>query len=236
MLAMRRGLRADLTGFDPSTFWAAVTRDATPEAGAAERCAPNTRRTFDLLFRLGASHRGRRQLADAFHLCDPLDSQGNVTALAYWIQAGFCCCWVLLGAAGCYAWQLWPAFPQPRVPCRAHSPLTPTGLRPARLQGAFDSYSMGSYPLCKQLHCRHRGGAAAVLADARGVQPPGWQAQVGCQAAQGGCQGTGSVCAACLMVPPPARQGLRMHHSCCEIHFRPAPLPRCSCSCTCCRA
>ena len=94
---------ADLTGFDPSTFWAAVTKDATPEAGAAERCAPNTRRTFDLLFRLGASHKGRRQLADAFQLCDPLDSQENVTALAYWIQVGMVLagyCWYCAGRFG----------------------------------------------------------------------------------------------------------------------------------------
>ncbi len=63
-----------------------VTWDATPEAGAAEGCADNTCRTFDVVFEKGKSDDGRAELQQAFQLCDPLEGEEDVTALAYWIQ------------------------------------------------------------------------------------------------------------------------------------------------------
>jgi hypothetical protein len=166
---------ADLTGFDPSTFWAAVTQDATPEAGAAERCPPNTRRTFDLLFRLGASHKGRRQLADAFQLCDPLDSQENVTALAYWIQVGM----LLLGTAGTARDRCELHLPSPAGPACYATLMPLCHLLPCpRHTGGIRQLRDGKLPLPQQLHCGQRGSAAAGLADARGLPPPGGKAQV----------------------------------------------------------
>lgn len=62
-----------------------VTYDASPAAGAAEHCADNVRRAFGAIFELGETSEGRRQLADAFQLCDTLDS-ADLEALAFWLQ------------------------------------------------------------------------------------------------------------------------------------------------------
>lgn len=67
-------------------FVQAVTYDASEEAGAAPGCVNNTRDTFRLLFSLGADRQGRADLQDAFHLCDPLRHETDVTDLAFWIQ------------------------------------------------------------------------------------------------------------------------------------------------------
>ena len=62
-----------------------VTRDATPEAGAAPECAANVAATFELVFSLGATPEGREQLSDAFSTCHSLQD-GQQTDLAYWLQ------------------------------------------------------------------------------------------------------------------------------------------------------
>ena len=79
-----------LTDFDPSTFWAAVTHDATPKAGAAKGCAANTQRAFDAIFQRAGSEEGRRELRSTFALCDgELEGEGDVETLAYWVQGAF---------------------------------------------------------------------------------------------------------------------------------------------------
>lgn len=63
-----------------------VTADATAAAGAAPDCADNVRAAFKQTFELGSTPDGRQQLQQAFLLCDALEDEQQVTALAYWLQ------------------------------------------------------------------------------------------------------------------------------------------------------
>jgi lysosomal Pro-X carboxypeptidase len=54
------------------TFWAVVTRDATPAAGSIEECAPGVRAAWKALAAAGATPSGRRALQQQLNLCQPL--------------------------------------------------------------------------------------------------------------------------------------------------------------------
>ena len=62
-----------------------VTRDASPEAGAAANCRTNVRRTFEVLFDMAGSQDGLQGLSHAFSTCHPL-AAGQGGDLALWIQ------------------------------------------------------------------------------------------------------------------------------------------------------
>ena len=51
--------------------------------------------------KLGAAAGGRERLRAAFRLCDPLGSEDDVEALAYWAQVG------RAGARPCFLRRLW---------------------------------------------------------------------------------------------------------------------------------
>ena len=55
--------------YDSETFWAVVTRDATPAAGSVEECAPGVRAAWKALSAAGATPSGRRALQQQLNLC-----------------------------------------------------------------------------------------------------------------------------------------------------------------------
>ena len=77
--------------YDEESFAAVVTRDATPAAGAAPTCAANIRGAFARLFARAGSAAGRREIAEAFALCDgvAMGTEDDALALAYWAQGAF---------------------------------------------------------------------------------------------------------------------------------------------------
>ena len=68
--------------FDGNSYWRAVTRDATPAAGAAAGCEAGVRASWPHLFAAAATAEGRATLGRAFSLCDPLASAADGERLA----------------------------------------------------------------------------------------------------------------------------------------------------------
>ena len=66
--------------FDGEAYWRVVTRDATAAGGAADACAENVKRAFEVLFEWGLSNRTR--LGEVFQTCRPLASDADVEKLA----------------------------------------------------------------------------------------------------------------------------------------------------------
>lgn len=77
--------------FDRLFFSKIVTRDASPEAGAAEHCVPNIREAWKVLFRKGDSKHGREFIREQARVCKKanLDSAEDVLAFAQWLQSAF---------------------------------------------------------------------------------------------------------------------------------------------------
>ena len=75
--------------WDPSEFWAIVTRDATAAAGTPDDCAHGVGEALQRMFALAASVEGRQLLSRAFRLCHPLQQQSDAEALGYWVQGAF---------------------------------------------------------------------------------------------------------------------------------------------------
>ncbi len=77
--------------YDAGSFAKVVTYDATQEAGASVYCATNVRKSWDVAMNISATSEGRKQVAEAFQLCDgvPLDSSSMVTELLDWAQTAF---------------------------------------------------------------------------------------------------------------------------------------------------
>eukprot|EP00667_Euglena_gracilis_P008651 EG_transcript_8765 len=74
--------------WDPSAYWAIVTRDATAAAGAAPDCAAQVAAAFEDVSALGASAEGRRVLRRVFRLCEDLAEEA-VEALRLWLLGAF---------------------------------------------------------------------------------------------------------------------------------------------------
>ena len=68
-----------------------ATSLATPAAGAAPTCAANIRGAFARFFARAGSAAGRREIAEAFALCDgvAMGTEDDALALAYWAQGAF---------------------------------------------------------------------------------------------------------------------------------------------------
>lgn len=101
-------------GFDPSAYWAVVSRAAGPASGAAVGSVDNTARLFRLLFELGRGQEGRDALAAAFRSCSPLQDEATVQTLAYWVQGAFDAF-----AMGNYHFPSWYIAGSPRAPLPA---------------------------------------------------------------------------------------------------------------------
>jgi lysosomal Pro-X carboxypeptidase len=72
-----------------TNFYAIVTRDASPYAGASDLCNQNMRLIWDNIFQMAKSSDGRQQLQKTFNLCEPLDPQYQGYDLADWIQSAW---------------------------------------------------------------------------------------------------------------------------------------------------
>jgi lysosomal Pro-X carboxypeptidase len=79
------GFQGQSPAYDPTTYWAVVTRDATPAGGSAPACSTNIRASWDPLFAAGATPAGRAQLASTFRLCDPPADDADMFALGVFI-------------------------------------------------------------------------------------------------------------------------------------------------------
>ena len=86
-----RSKRLQDPAFDPLYFSKIVTRDASPEAGAAEQCVPNVRQAWKTLFSWGRHTDGREDIRSAMHICSQADlkTSEDVLALAQWLQSAF---------------------------------------------------------------------------------------------------------------------------------------------------
>lgn len=71
--------------YDTNTYWQVVTRDATPEAGAANGCDSNVRTAFATLWRLGGTPSGRATLQSSMRVCKttPIATDADVQRLAF---------------------------------------------------------------------------------------------------------------------------------------------------------
>lgn len=68
--------------WDSESYWAVVTRDATPAAGAAAACAPNTRAAWDAIDAMAAAGpAGLANLTSIFQVCTPLATADDIAML-----------------------------------------------------------------------------------------------------------------------------------------------------------
>ena len=77
--------------FDRLFFSKIVTRDASAEAGSAEQCIPNIRKSWQVLFEKGKTKHGRESIRKAGQVCKAadLDNEDDVLSYAQWLQAAF---------------------------------------------------------------------------------------------------------------------------------------------------
>ncbi len=77
--------------YDPLYFSKIVTRDASPEAGAAEQCVPNIRRAWKVLFDWGKKKDRLEDIRSSMQLCPQASLKGedDVEDLAMWLQGSF---------------------------------------------------------------------------------------------------------------------------------------------------
>ena len=77
--------------YDPLYFSKIVTRDATPEAGAAEQCVPNIRQAWKVLFKWGRDKDRLEDIKSSMQLCPQAELKGkaDVEELAMWLQGSF---------------------------------------------------------------------------------------------------------------------------------------------------
>lgn len=73
--------------YDSASYWAVVTRDATPAGGAAAACAANIRAGWEPLFAAFSSPAGRAQLADSLRLCSPPPADGSFDVAMFLLNA-----------------------------------------------------------------------------------------------------------------------------------------------------
>ena len=80
-----------MPAFDPLYFSKIVTRDATPEAGAAELCVPNIRKAWKVLFDWGSRQDALKDIRSSMQLCPQAELRGkaDVQDLANWLQGSF---------------------------------------------------------------------------------------------------------------------------------------------------
>ena len=80
-----------MPAYDPLYFSKIVTRDASPEAGAAEQCIPNIRRAWKVLFKWGKEQDRLEDIRSSMQLCPqaPLKDEDDVKDLAEWLQGSF---------------------------------------------------------------------------------------------------------------------------------------------------
>lgn len=74
--------------WDPSEYWAIVTKSATAAGGAAPDCAALVATGIDAVFRLTRTDSGRRTLRSSLRLCDAVAEDG-AEAIGYWVQGAF---------------------------------------------------------------------------------------------------------------------------------------------------
>ncbi|GMF11283.1 unnamed protein product [Phytophthora lilii] len=81
----------DEVPLDKGSFERIVTFDASEEAGSAPNCAPNIRRTWPAMKKLGKTPQGRQQLKNALSLCSSVkvDSETDVDAVMDWAKSAF---------------------------------------------------------------------------------------------------------------------------------------------------
>lgn len=91
LLYSRKAVAMQVPAYDPLFFGKIVTRDASPEAGAAEQCVPNIRQAWRVLFDWGSRKDRLEDLKSSMRLCPEarLKGRSDVDALAYWLQSAF---------------------------------------------------------------------------------------------------------------------------------------------------
>lgn len=66
-----------------ANYWAIVTRDASPAAGASVACIPNVRHSWRVIQRLSSTPEGRETLERVFRLCGPLEEAETQWLMEY---------------------------------------------------------------------------------------------------------------------------------------------------------
>ncbi|KAI8476688.1 MAG: serine carboxypeptidase S28-domain-containing protein [Monoraphidium minutum] len=153
-------------GFRPAEFWKIVTKSATPEAGAPADCAPNVRAAFARLLELGACEDGRGELSRRFRLCQPLASQEDAVALAYWAQ----------GAFDAYGMGSYP-FASSYMGGTDEHPLPPWPMRAACAHMTADAAWLGRYAAAAAAAATGGSPAGAAAGQGRGLQGGGGEGE-----------------------------------------------------------
>ena len=68
--------------WDSSKYWAAVTRDYTPDGGCSATCAQRIRSAWTPLFQMGETAEGLEDMSRLFRMCNPLSDADEAGQLA----------------------------------------------------------------------------------------------------------------------------------------------------------